>query len=290
MTGYGDARQQHGDRLVAAEVRTVNNRYLKVNLRCPDAYASIESEIERLIRDRIARGTVSLTLRAETVGQAGRYRIDRNVVVAYWEQITALTDHLGIAPPQEIASLLELPGVVSEQDVEDLDLQAEWPLIESVVTAALSQLDVFRRREGGSMHKDLAHQCQSIRQQMEVVAARAPAVVVQYRDRLLERVTQLLKDTDVAVSDADLIREVSVFADRCDINEEIMRLGSHLNQSDECLEGEESEGRKLEFLCQEMFREVNTIGSKSNNVDIAHAVVAMKGTVEKLREIVQNVE
>lgn len=290
MTGYGDARQQSGERLVAAEVRTVNNRYLKVNLRCPDAYASIESDIERLIRNRIGRGTVSLTLRAETVGQAGRYRIDRNVVIAYWEQMTALTDHLGIAPPQEIASLLELPGAVSEQGVEDVDLQAEWPLIETVVNAALMQLDTFRRREGESMAKDLAHQCQQIRQQLAVVSERAPAVVVQYRDRLLERVSQLLKDTDVAVSDADLIREVSVFADRCDINEEIMRLGSHLDQFDECLEGKESEGRKLEFLCQEMFREVNTIGSKSNNVAIAHAVVEMKGSVERLREVVQNVE
>jgi uncharacterized protein (TIGR00255 family) len=290
MTGYGDARQQSGERLVAAEVRTVNNRYLKVNLRCPDSYASIESEIERLIRNRIARGTVSLTLRAETLGQTGRYRIDRDVVIAYWEQMTSLTDHLGIAPPQEIVSLLELPGVLSEHGGEEVDLEAEWPLIESVVGSALVQLDTFRRREGESMARDLAQQCQSIRQQLEVVVVRAPGVVVQYRDRLLERVSQLLKDTDVAVSDADLIREVSVFADRCDINEEIMRLGSHLDQFDESLAGQESAGRKLEFLCQEMFREVNTIGSKSNNVDIAHAVVEMKGTVERLREIVQNVE
>lgn len=290
MTGYGDARQQSGDRLVAAEVRTVNNRYLKVNLRCPDAYASIESDIERLVRSRIARGTVNLTLRAETFGQDGRYHVDRNVVIAYWEQMTSLTDHLGLAPPQEIASLLQLPGVITEQGVEELDLQVEWPLIEAAVEAALVQLDSFRRREGESMRRDLAQHCQAIRQHLAVVAARAPLVVVQYRDRLLERVTQLLKDTDVAVSDADLIREVSVFADRCDINEEIMRLTSHLDQFDECLEGEESAGRKLEFLCQEMFREVNTIGSKSNNVDIAHAVVEMKGTVERLREVVQNVE
>jgi uncharacterized protein (TIGR00255 family) len=290
MTGYGDARQQSGERLVAAEVRTVNNRYLKVNLRCPDSYASIESDIERLVRNRIARGTVSLTLRAETLGQTGRYRIDRDVVIGYWEQMTSLTDHLGLAPPQEIASLLQLPGVISEEGAEEIDLQSEWPLIESVVESALVQLDTFRRREGESMSRDLSQQCQAIRRQLGVVAERAPSVVVQYRDRLLERVSQLLKDSEAAVSDADLIREVSVFADRCDINEEIMRLGSHLDQFDECLAGEESAGRKLEFLCQEMFREVNTIGSKSNNVDIAHAVVEMKGTVERLREVVQNVE
>jgi uncharacterized protein (TIGR00255 family) len=175
MTGYGDARQQSGERLVAAEVRTVNNRYLKVNLRCPDSYAPIESEIERLIRNRIARGTVSLTLRAETLGQAGRCRIDRDVLIAYWEQMTSLSDHLGIAPPQEIASLLELPGVLSEQGGEEVDPEAEWPLIESVVESALAQLDTFRRREGESMARDLAQQCQSIRQQLGVVTERAPS-------------------------------------------------------------------------------------------------------------------
>ena len=140
------------------------------------------------------------------------------------------------------------------------------------------------------MRQDLVQQCELIAAQLETVAERAPTVIVQYRDKLKDRVTQLLRDTGVSVTDADLIREVSLFADRCDINEEITRMRSHLDQFSECLNQKESAGRKLEFLCQEMFREVNTIGSKSNNVDIAHAVVEMKGCIERLREIVQNVE
>jgi uncharacterized protein (TIGR00255 family) len=290
MTGYGDARQHEGSRLLSVEVRTVNNRYLKVNLRCPDVYASIESKIEKLLRDSIARGTVTVNLRAELLGEAGRYRIDGEVVAGYWQQINAISDQLGLSATRDITPLLPLPGAILEQDAGEIDADAEWPLVCEVINRALVKLNEFRRSEGESMRQDLVHHCRIIREQLDVVAERAPTIVVQYRDRLKERVIQLLRDTDVTVSDADLIREVSVFADRCDINEEIMRMKSHLDQFDDCLGSSDSAGRKLEFLCQEMFREVNTIGSKSNSVDIAHAVVEMKGTVEKLREIVQNVE
>lgn len=290
MTGFGDARRTEGERIVTAEVRTVNNRYLKVNLRCPDAYGAIEGRVEKLVRSNIARGTVGLTLRTETLGQQGRYRIDRQVLVSYWEQLTALTDHLNLPPAQDLSALLQLPGAVLEESSDSVDVEAEWPLLSEVITEALSKLNDFRLREGESMQQELVHHCQLVRDQVAVVSAQAPGVVVQYRDRLHERVAQLLKDSDASISEEDLIREVSVFADRCDINEEILRLTSHLDQFEECLDEDESAGRKLEFLCQEMFREINTIGSKSNNVEIAHAVVDMKGTVEKLREIVQNVE
>lgn len=290
MTGYGDGGQQHGDRLVTAEVRTVNNRYLKVNLRCPDAYAPLESRIEKLVRSQVARGTVSLALRAETLGQVGRYRIDRDVVSSYWQQMTALTAELKLSPPTDLLPLLTLPGAIVELGSVDVDAEAEWPIVEAVVSAALDKLQEFRIREGESMRQELVHHCGAVHEHLGVVAARAPEVVVQYRDKLRDRVSQLLKDSEVGVSDADLIREVSIFADRCDINEEISRLRSHLDQFDHCLGEAVSAGRKLDFLCQEMFREVNTIGSKSNNIEIAHAVVAMKGTVEKLRELVQNVE
>ena len=291
MTGYGDARQEEGTRLVAVEVRTVNNRYLKVNLRCPDAYAPIESRLEKLVRDSIARGTVTVNVRTEALGRTGRYRVDHEVVGSYWQQLGEISKQLDLPHTGDVSPLLlSLPGAILEHDAGDVDANAEWPIVRDVVGQALAKLNEFRSTEGESMRQELVHHLRLIREQLDVVAERAPTVVVQYRDRLRERVAQLLKDTEIAVSDADLIREVSVFADRCDVNEEIMRLKSHLDQFDDCLDGSESAGRKLEFLCQEMFREVNTIGSKSNNVDIAHAVVEIKGTVEKLREIVQNVE
>ncbi len=290
MTGYGDARAQEGGRLVAAEVRTVNNRYLKVGIRCPDAYAAKEQEIERLVRRTIARGTVNVALRIDSISRTGRYHVDHDVIQAYWEQLVAITDEMGMSPPQELTQFLMLPGVIAEHEDGRTDVESEWPLVERVLHQALTQLNEFRQVEGASMRQDLTHQCDLIAQQLGTVVEWAPTVVAQYRDKLKDRVTHLLRDTGVTVSDADLIREVSLFADRCDINEEITRMRSHLEQFGECLHQSESAGRKLEFLCQEMFREINTIGSKSNNVDIAHAVVEMKGCIERLREIVQNVE
>jgi uncharacterized protein (TIGR00255 family) len=290
MTGYGDAQEQEGGRLVAAEVRTVNNRYLKVTVRCPDAYAVKESEIERLVRRAVARGTVNVAVRVDSVSVSGRYRIDRNVLRAYYEQLVSVTDAMQLVPPTAMSDFLMLPGVVVEHDDGDADADHDWPFVERVILRALEGLNAFRRHEGESMRQELSQHCGLIGAQLNQVASRAPGVVVWYRDKLKERVTQLLQGTGFSASDADLIREVSIFADRCDITEEITRLRSHLVQFGECLNQTESAGRKLEFLCQEMFREVNTIGSKSNDVVIAHAVVEMKGMVEKLREIVQNVE
>lgn len=290
MTGYGDAREQDGGRLVAAEVRTVNNRYLKVSVRCPDAYFAKEQDIEKLVRNSVGRGTVNITLRIDSISSTGRYHIDHDVIQSYWEQLITITDEMHLAPPQDLTDFLSLPGVISEHDDGSTDVEAEWPVVQRVLKQALSQLNEFRQKEGASMRQDLAHQCELVAEQLSVVVEQAPTVVRQYRDKIKDRVNQLLSDTGVSVSDDDLIREVSIFADRCDINEEITRLRSHLEQFGECLDQKESAGRKLEFLCQEMFREVNTIGSKSNNVDIAHAVVEMKGCIERLREITQNVE
>lgn len=290
MTGYGDARHQDGDRLIAVEVRTVNNRYLKVSIRCPDAYAAAENDIERLVRRAIARGTVSITLRVESLSAAGRYQVDRSVLESYWGQLQALVGPAGSSQPQDLVPLLGLPGVIVEHEDAAADVAEHWPCVEQTILEALDKLDGFRRREGASMCRELQHHCRDLGAAADEIARRAPALVESYRDRLKERVLQLLRGTDASVPEEILVREVSIYADRSDINEEITRLRSHLEQFERCLSEPDSAGRKLDFLCQEMFREVNTIGSKSGDVAIAHAVVDMKGSVEKLREIVQNVE
>ena len=140
------------------------------------------------------------------------------------------------------------------------------------------------------MKTDLTLQCTTIETQLAEVETKAPDVVTSYREKLLERVRKAIGDTEIPVEDKDIIREVAVFADRCDINEEITRLRSHLQQFDAFLNGDKSLGRKLEFVSQEMFREINTIGSKANNVGIAHCVVEMKAAIERIREVLQNVE
>ncbi|MCA9118288.1 MAG: DUF1732 domain-containing protein, partial [Planctomycetaceae bacterium] len=158
------------------------------------------------------------------------------------------------------------------------------------VAEALTRLETFREVEGQSMRTELIQQCDLLASRLDQIELRAPLVVATYSTRLLERVREAIATTDVSVSSSDLIREISIFADRVDINEEITRLRSHLSQFRTFLDEQTSEGRKLEFLGQEVFREINTIGSKGNDVEIAHHVVEMKAAVEKIREVLQNVE
>ena len=290
MTGFGGANRRDEQKNVTVEVRSVNNRYLKISTRSPDAYTVLEGKIEKVVRQVISRGTVSVALRIEQMGTATRYVVNESVLSDYWHQLHAAAETIHLAAPTDLGKLLDLPGVISETGPAADDVTAEWPLIRETLTEALGQLNEFRLAEGLSMEQDLRVNSEILSDTLEAVASRASQIVTDYRDRLLDRVKGLLEESEAAVDSADLIREVSIFAERCDINEEITRLRSHLEQFRSFLEQDRSMGRKLDFLTQEMFREINTIGSKANNVPIAHAVVEMKAAVEKMREILQNVE
>ena len=165
-----------------------------------------------------------------------------------------------------------------------------WPAVEESVGESLDHFHDFRQREGESMRVDLERQCETIEKELGAVAGGASQVIQEYRDKLLERIRRLIGDASISINENDVIREVALFADRCDINEEITRLRSHIEQFRRMLNGSTSQGRKLEFIGQEMFREINTIGSKANSVSIAHSVVEMKAAIERIREVLQNVE
>ncbi len=189
-----------------------------------------------------------------------------------------------------LESLLALPGVVDERATESADLEADWPLMEETLQQALANLDDMRREEGRVMTADLRGNCQSIVVELEQISRRAPLVADAYRTRLTERLNKLLHDYDQRVEPSDIVREVGTFAERSDISEELVRLGSHIEQFLGFAELPESSGRKLDFLTQEMFREANTIGSKANDADIAGHVVEIKALIERMREMIQNVE
>ncbi len=288
MTGFGNASQQNEAATVAVELKAVNNRYLKVSMRLPDFLGRFEPDIEKLIREDIARGAVQLSFRVRLLSQNSGYSINQDVLARYMEQVSTLPDFSGASAG--IADLLPLPGVVTESEVSPDSVVSVWPLIKNTLKEALQHFHEFREREGESMRQDLKLQCQTIAAKVDDVAAHAPEVVAEYRDKLLERLKRAVSDSEVEVDQNDLLREVALFADKCDINEEITRLHSHLQQFHTFLDDEKSMGRKLEFLGQEMFREINTIGSKANNVKIAHSVVDMKAAIERIREVLQNVE
>ena len=290
MTGFGSASGQN-DRFVASvEIKAVNNRHLKVSTRLPDVLGSLEPLIEKTVRNAVARGTVSVSVRFSAVGQASRYQISPELLTGYWNQLKAVSEASNLPLPDSVNSLLTLPGVISDELSSSLDAAAEWPFLEGIVVKALAGLNEFRQREGESMRAELQQCCEQIATNLESVIERAPEVVSNYRDKVLERVRELLGDSGATVEPEHLIREVSIFADRCDINEEITRLRCHIDEFLKVINGPSSQGRKLDFLSQEMFREINTTGSKASNVEIAHHVVEMKAAVEKIREILGNVE
>jgi uncharacterized protein (TIGR00255 family) len=204
--------------------------------------------------------------------------------------LTLLTTSLGVKPPDNFGSLLSLPGVVADGDSSTSDPREDWPLIESSLREALKKLGEFRAVEGASMEQDLQQNLRTISSELEKIAARAPQIVRDFRDKLRDRVAELLRNGEATVEPNDLIREVSIYAERCDISEEILRLRSHLDQFQSFIRQSQSAGRKLDFLTQEMVREVNTIGSKANNAEVAHSVVEIKAAVERMREVLQNVE
>jgi uncharacterized protein (TIGR00255 family) len=290
MTGFGSASGQNDRFTASVEIKAVNNRHLKVSTRLPDVLGSLESNIEKAVRKTVGRGTVSVNVRFTPVGQASRYQISSELLTAYWYQLKAIGDTNGVPLPDSVNSLLTLPGVISDEMSSSLDAASEWPFLDGVVTKALAGLNEFRQREGESMRTELEQCCQQIATNLDSVIERAPEVVNNYRDKILERVRELLGDSGATVEPENLIREVSIFADRCDINEEITRLRCHIEEFLKVINGPKSEGRKLDFLSQEMFREINTTGSKASNVEIAHHVVEMKAAVEKIREILGNVE
>ncbi len=290
MTGFGEARTQEGGVTVAVELRTINSRYFKISYRSPEGYNSLEPQIEGLVRERIKRGTIQVTLRVDRPVSSDSFRLNTDVLVAYWRQLNAVPAEWNLPRAAGLEQLLALPGVVIEQPWEAANAQEHWPLISRTIDAAMQNLSHMREEEGRAMTADLKANCRAIAAELNLIAERAPQIVEAYRSRLEERLKKLLAEQDVTLAPADLIRELSIFAERSDISEEIVRLRSHLDQFDTIMGLAESSGRKLEFLIQELFREINTIGSKSTDVEIARHVIEIKTAIERLREMIQNVE
>jgi uncharacterized protein (TIGR00255 family) len=288
MTGFGEARLQDDRWSVVVEVRTVNNRHLKLNVKATEPYNALEADLDRLVRETVRRGTVNLQIRVERPRRAEDYRINPVALLSYRDQIAALEGSDGTMPA--LGALLALPGVVDERKPASQDPHEDWPALSGVVAEALKKLQTARAEEGRAMAGELMALGKSISDQLAMIAARGPVVVESYHKRLAERVRSLVQGQGVPVDPKDLIREVAIMAERADISEEIVRLRAHLAQYLDVIHEPESSGRKLEFVVQEMGRETNTIGSKANDVEISRGVVEIKGLLERVRELIQNVE
>jgi len=288
MTGFGEARHQDPRGLIQVELRTVNHRYFKLSAKISESAAVIESALEPLVRDRVKRGSVQLNLKVERPRRPEDYRLNLVALASYHEQLRRMPgiEQRSIDP----TCLLALPGVTEEVRTPEASADEDWPRIERVVLRALDALQTSRAQEGRAMAIELVALCRAISEHLGLIEQRGPQVVQTYHKKLMERVQVLAHEHGVTVEPRDVVREVAILADRSDISEEIIRLRAHLDQFHTIIEERESSGRKLEFLVQEMGREINTVGSKANDVEISRAVVEVKAVLEKIRELIQNVE
>lgn len=289
MTGQGSARLRRDGVAVSVEIRTVNSRYYKLALRVSEGYSALEPRIDDVVRRAIRRGTVQVDVRVEPEVAADQYRLNEDVLLSYFRQIHTLADRWQLDRSVRLESLLILPGVAVER-LADSDHDGCWPVLEETLTTALAQLARMRLDEGAAMAADLLVNCGAILEQIGEIEKRSPCVIDGYRQRLTERVNRLLGEYQVSVEPSDMVREVGLFAERSDISEELVRLRSHLDQFRDIMQAPDAEGRKLEFITQEMFREANTIGSKANDAEISRRVIEIKTAIERIREMIQNVE
>ena len=290
MTGQGAAHVTRNGVSIVVEVRSVNSRYFKLALRSTEGYSCLEPMIDETVRKSIRRGNVQLDVRVDREPAAEDFRLNETALASYRQQLAAVSQGLQLDSEVSLEALLSLPGVVDERPARAIAADEDWPVVETALKQALHGLARMRADEGKAMTVDMAANCQSIGAELDEIQSLAPNVAESYRSRLTDRLNKLLEEYEVRVEPADIIREVGLFAERSDISEEIVRLRSHLEQFDSIMKMDESSGRKLEFITQEMFRETNTIGSKANDAEIARHVIEIKADIERIREMIQNVE
>ena len=287
MTGFGSADSTVGNSRIAVEIRSVNHRFFSPSIKTPSGLARLEADIRELLRQRVARGHVTASVRIGTDGERGP-KIDGARVAAYAEQLAAIQQQLGAAGPVSLDALLRLPHVVTTDDVVVTADQPDDVL--AVVRQALDAMDEMRSAEGRKLTEIILDRLGAIESAMARVAARAPKRVVEQRDRLRKAVSALM---DGALPDeARIAQEIAMLADRLDVEEEIGRFATHISAFRATLQEppQDGVGKRLGFLLQELLREANTTGSKASDGAIVTEVLAIKEDLERIREQVENLE
>jgi uncharacterized protein (TIGR00255 family) len=288
MTGYGSADLERDGQRLTAEIRSVNHRFCEVSIRAPKVVGLFEDQLRQLISEKFSRGKFNLTITWSGAGEAGEVlKLNEPVADRYVALLEELRKRYHIDHGLDLKTLASLPDVFEWEHTSMSD-EETWTLVKQLVLGACDNMNAMKAREGAALAKDLEGRLKLIRQHLDVVAERAPIRPQEAKDRLMTRVKTLL--ADVEMDPVRIAQEVALMVDRLDCTEECVRLSAHIDQFRSLIEGNEMAGRKLNFLLQEMNREANTIGSKSNDVEITRSVIVMKEEIERLREQVQNVE
>jgi uncharacterized protein (TIGR00255 family) len=290
MTGFGRAEVSAGPIAITVEVRSLNHRHLDMTLRLPRALAGLEMDARRLLQSRLERGRVEVAVQLGPTAGASlqQVRVDEALAAAYVARARELGAAVGVGGDVTLAWVLERPGVVSLEEADAPAPDTVWPVLSEALSKALDELVARRTAEGEALGVELHALTADLRAQVDLVEARVPAAAARRAERLRERIRALLGDA--TIDEGRILSEVAIWAEKTDVREELTRLRAHLAEFAHVLDKGGAVGRPLDFLIQELGREVNTIASKADDLEVSQAAVAAKGLIEKMREQVQNLE
>lgn len=288
MTGYGRAQQERGGRDITIEIKSVNARYFEYSSRMPRSFAFLDDRLKKLVGGAISRGKTELALTVVNVGAPeASISVNMELAKSYLDAIRAMSDMLGVQDDVTASTLTRFSDVFTTRKAET-DEEQLWQDVRAVAEAAVGNFVAMRAAEGEKLKADILSRLETLETAVGEVEEMSACRVPQYQEKLYARLQSLLADT--GIDEARLLTEAAIFADKTAVDEETVRLRSHLRQYRDILELNEPVGRKLDFLTQEMNRETNTIGSKAQDLEITRKVVDMKAEIEKIREQIQNIE
>lgn len=290
MTGFGKGEYADGKRHITAEVRSVNHRYSDINVKMPRRYSFAEDKIKRIVKETVSRGKMEVSIMVETITEDDiNVKLNTMVAKQYIDNLRALKDEFQLDGEIDLRLVSALPDVM--RAIPDIEDEEEIGVtIEKALRSALAAFDAMRSMEGDKLSEDLVARGELIRSYLKRIEERAPLVSKVYADKLRDRITELI-GKDIAVPEDRILLEAAIFADKSNITEELVRLDSHMIQLENIIKkSDKADGKKLDFLVQEMNREANTIGSKSNDMEITGVMLEIKSEIEKIREQIQNIE
>ncbi|MGI6435695.1 MAG: YicC/YloC family endoribonuclease [Syntrophomonadaceae bacterium] len=288
MTGFGRSQVRDQGYVVSCEMRGVNHRFLDIHIRTSRRYSVLEEKVKEEIKQNLSRGRIEVSLTIEkTIDTHRALKVDKGLALAYYNYLKELADNLNISPEIDIIDVFRLPEVFSLEDEEE-NLELVWLVVQTALQQSLTSLVEMRLKEGANLAQDILARNQGILQAVESLESRSPAVVQEYQSKLQTRMAELIAHE--AIDEQRILQEAALYADRVNVTEEIVRLRSHIMHLDELMNSDQAVGRKCDFLVQEMFREINTVSSKANDLEMNRIVVDVKAELEKIREQMQNIE
>lgn len=289
MTGYGKGEDENELYRFKTEIKSVNHRYNDISVKLPRQISYLEEDIKKKAKEKLLRGKIDIYINLEYLGESQTdIQIDKQLAKSYYNMLAELKENLDLEDEISLNNILNIPDIVKTKKRE-IDEENIWETLNNALNLALENIINMRKIEGVELKNDILSKVDMIEQYIDIIEERSPEVVIEYKVKLNERINELL-DNDTVLDKERLSTEVAFFADKASIDEEIVRLKSHIKQLKLILEEDESIGRKLDFLIQEFNREINTIGSKSSDIIITSHVVNLKSEIEKIREQIQNIE